>query len=252
VRERDAEHFEKVAGRLHALEFPVLIRPAVPYGAPPTAELIAWAVEVYVFCFLAHIRQLMESYALLVRHMHWPTTFFVGRGLFELAGHATLVLQKVRDALKTNDYAVAWEVLDAANMGNRHMRERNVKTADDVEWPAPFRVRKGVRALNATFPEDARAADEAEVMYSHLSEFCHPNMGAFSQYCEFEQRGETSLVRMRRSPEDVGAISEARIAVTLGLLAAVELLSIYGRHADLAARVQAAWDEFNDTSRGEN
>jgi hypothetical protein len=39
--------------------------------------------------------------------MHWPTTFFVGRELFELAGHATLVLSKVRTALKANDFTAA-------------------------------------------------------------------------------------------------------------------------------------------------
>jgi hypothetical protein len=53
MRESNATQFEKCAGRLHALEFPVLIRPAVPYESPATAELIAWAIEVYVFCFLA-------------------------------------------------------------------------------------------------------------------------------------------------------------------------------------------------------
>jgi hypothetical protein len=86
MRESDATLLEKCATRLHALELPVLVRPAVPYGSPVTNELVAWAIDVYVFCFVAHFRQLIESYALLLRHMHWPTTFFVGRGLFEPAG----------------------------------------------------------------------------------------------------------------------------------------------------------------------
>src|SRR5437879_13102898 len=98
--EGDATQFEKCAASLHAIEFPVLVRPAVPYGSPITAELVAWAIDVYAFCFIAHFRQLIESYALLLRQMHWPTTFFVGRGLFEVAGHAMLVLRKAPADLK--------------------------------------------------------------------------------------------------------------------------------------------------------
>ena len=59
MRESDATRFEKCAGRLHALELPVLV--AVPYGSPVTAELVAWAIDVYAFCFVAHFRQLIES-----------------------------------------------------------------------------------------------------------------------------------------------------------------------------------------------
>jgi hypothetical protein len=253
MHDDDAAQFERCAGRLHALEFPVLIRPAVPYGSPATADLIAWAIEVYVFCFLAHLRQLVESYALLLRHMHWPTTFFVGRGLFELSGHAMLVLRKVRAALKTDDFAAAWDVLDAANMGNREMRERGVRTGAGTDWRLPFNVMDGVRAAGALLPGDSRATREAEAieMYDYLCEFCHPNMGAFTQYCVFEERGDTNFMRLRTSPDDVIAISEARIALTLGLHAAIELLGIYSRRGDLAARLQAILDEFTTRSRDE-
>jgi hypothetical protein len=254
VRERDAEHFEKLAGRLHALEFPVLIRPMVPYGAPPTVELIAWAIEVYVFCFLAHIRQLVESYALLLRHMHWPTTFFVGRGLFEVAGHAMLVLRKVRAALKSNDYAAGWDVFAAAIMGNREMLDSGVKTSAGTDWQEPFHVNDDVRALAAVLPGESRKDREAEVllMYSFLCEFCHPNMGAVTQYCVFDESGDINSMRLRPSPDDRIAMDETRFAVTAGLYAAIELLRLYGRHEALVARVEAAWDEFNDSSCEEN
>jgi hypothetical protein len=246
MRENDATQFDKCAAKLHALEFPVLVRPAVPFGSPVTAELVAWAIDVYVFCFVAHFRQLIESYALLLRHMHWPTTFFVGRGLFELAGHAMLVIHKVRAALKANDLTTAWSVLDAANMGNREMHRRGVKTSADTEWREPLHVMDDVRAAGALLPGDARATREAEAveMYDYLCEFCHPNMGAFMQYCVFEERGGTTLMRLRPSPGDVIAIHEARIAVTLGLNGAAELLRIYDRHDDLATRLRAACDDF--------
>jgi hypothetical protein len=251
MRESDITQFEKCAGRLHALDFPVLIRPAVPYGCPATPELVAWAIEVYVFCFVAHFRQLVESYALLLRHMHWPTTFFVGRGLFELAGHAMLVVQKVRAALKANDFDEALRVLGAASMGNRAMLKSGAKTADGKEWRQPLNVMDDVRAAGALLPGDSRAAREAEAiqMYDHLCEFCHPNMGAFMQYCGFEERGATTLMRLHASPDDQIAVDAARIAVGLGLHAASELLGIYDRHGDIRARLRAACDDFMTRTR---
>ena len=47
----------RVTTRLYAVEYPVLRRPEVPYGVPPTTELIAWAIDVYTFTLTAHVRQ---------------------------------------------------------------------------------------------------------------------------------------------------------------------------------------------------
>jgi hypothetical protein len=116
------------------------------------------------------------------------------------------VLTKVRAALKANDFTAAWDVLDAANMGNREMRKRGVETSAGTEWREPLHVMDDVRAAGALLSGDSRATREAEAteMYDHLCEFCHPNMGAFMQYCVFEERGGTTLMRLRSSADNVG------------------------------------------------
>jgi len=93
------------------------------------------------------------------------------------------VIHKVRAALKANDLTTSWSVLDAANMGNREMQRRGVKTSADTEWREPLHVMDDVRAAGALLPGDSRATREAEAveMYDYLCEFCHPNMGAFMQ-----------------------------------------------------------------------
>jgi len=192
------------------------------------------------------VRQLIESYALLLRNGHRPTTFFVGRGLFELAGHATLVARKVREALTRDDFKAAWMVLEAANMGNQEMRNRGMKTSDGKDWALPIHVMDDVRAVGEFMTGESRKEREvkAEELYDVLAEFCHPNMGAFMQYCIFEERPEGFYMRLRYSPDDYVAIPEVRIAITLALHTAKTLLGVYGRHPQIEAGIDAAAADF--------
>jgi hypothetical protein len=241
-----AEALDACARRLHALTFPVLIAPRQPMEDIPTAEHVEWAVHVYIWCLVAHARQLIESYALLLRLGHRPTTFFVGRGLFELAGHATLVAREVREAVGRGDFKTAWTWLEAANMGNREMCERGIKTTDGKDWTEPIHVMDDVRAIG-DFLSGSRKEREAQALelYDVLAEFCHPNMGAFMQYCQFEDRAEGIYMRLRYSPADYVAIPEVSIAISLALHAATTLLGIHGRHPTLSTAIAAAADEFN-------
>src|SRR5713101_2017535 len=90
---------DRLVTRLYALEYPVLRRPLVPFGAPPTAELIAWAIDIYAFSLTVHVRHLLESFCLLTKSKHSPTTFLVARALLEVAGQAAHVLRKVRASI---------------------------------------------------------------------------------------------------------------------------------------------------------
>jgi len=81
-------------------------------------------------------------------------------------------------------------------------------------------------------------------MYAFLCEFCHPNIGAFWQYASLEERGERNYMRVLWSPEEHPPLNEAAIAVVVALATAGELLAIYGRHLEIAVRVNAAREEL--------
>jgi hypothetical protein len=241
---------EVCATRLHALSFPVLERPAGRRGEPRTHELIAWAVDVYVFCLLAHVRQLVESFTLLVRNAHWPTTFFVGRALFEVAGHARHVLGKLHAALHADDLDAAWALLSSATMG-RDTRSRTVRECGR-DWAPTIHVMDDVRGLADVLPGTSRDERErkAEDMYAHLCEFCHPNMAAFVQYGALEERGNRNYMRVLWSPDERPPLNETALAVIVALVAASELLAIYDRHPELAGRVKAAREELMAAREG--
>lgn len=198
-----------------------------------------------MFCFLAHVRQLVESFALLVRNAHWPTTFYVGRALVEVAGHARYVLKKLRAALQDDALDAAWTLLDSAQMG-RDTRNRQVVTGSGKPWPQTIHVLNDVRALGDLLPGESRDAREREALelYAHFCEFCHPNMAAFVQYAHLEERGERAYMRLRWSPDEHPPVNEVSIAVIIALVTAAELLEIYRQHPEMVTRINAAREEF--------
>lgn len=240
----DIVPFEDCVSRLYALSFPALKRP--PACHEMSLDEVAWATDVYTFCLLAHLRQLLESFALLVRQGHAPTTFFVGRALFELAGQAMHVANGLRSALGAGDNRAAWDLLHSATMGSRTMRERGLSGADGAAWAAPVHVMDAVRAFAEFFPGATRREREreAEEMYGHLCEFCHPNVGALTQYGLFEERGGRAFFFLRWSPDGKPPVNEVAIATATALVGATELLGMFGNQPTIAAQVVRAREAF--------
>src|SRR5258708_31712625 len=54
-----AEHLKKI-------KFPQLVRPALGPDAPPTIELIQWAIQAYSFPWIRHINALINGIVLLI------------------------------------------------------------------------------------------------------------------------------------------------------------------------------------------
>lgn len=247
-----AHPFENLARRLYALEYPVLTGPGTPVGEDPGEDHIRWAVHVYVLCVVGHLRQLAESFGLLLRHGHRPTTFLVGRALFELAGHASLVAESVQRSLNEREYGAALKTLEAANMGNREMRESGQTTGDGREWVAPLHVMDDVRALSRWTGPGTRKEQtlRAERMYAGLAEFCHPNMAAFMQYAGFEQVAGVTRFRLQYAPHKHVARAEAGIAVITALVAINSLLGNFNAYPELAETLTDLREAFTREYNG--
>jgi hypothetical protein len=214
--------------------------------------LIAWAIDVYTFTLTAHVRQLLESFCLLVRSRHSPTTFLVARALIEVSGHAVHVLRKLRAALDADDFPAAWKLLRAATFGSRTFHERGVSPeGETTPWPAPVNVMDDVRALAEWMPEETRREREksAEDMYGHLSEFCHPNIGAFNQYFRFEERGDDVFMSIDPVPNAEPHDHAVVISLATALATANGLLGLYSHHPGITAHFRSILDSLVEAGR---
>jgi len=202
VEHNDEARLNAVLAGLEEVRFPCLDRPAVPYGAPPTQELIEWAMRFYASVLLSHVRQLLRTFLLAVREGQKPSAFVLGRAIFELGAHATLVYMTFEKRRGAQDFEGMWKLFDRATMGNLEMRQRGELTPVGEEWLAPFHVNDAIRALDAFFAKTGRDDKAAQVMYDALSEHSHPNQGAFSQYYCFEESPKGTCVVFLTLRED--------------------------------------------------
>lgn len=76
-----AEHLKKIT-------FPQLVRPALGPDAPPTIELIQWAVQVYCFPWIRHISALLNGIVLLIDSDNKTAVRIIGRSSFEFCARA--------------------------------------------------------------------------------------------------------------------------------------------------------------------
>jgi hypothetical protein len=170
---------------LQAIKIPDLIRPAVAHDAPPTEELIAWAVHVYFYSALCQFREILRATLLLVDAHVVAAVFFCCRGLFELAAHAYYVQKHLLQHLKAGDLKSAWKFLFEINLGSRDMREKQKAEGKEPDYPEGPHIAKVMACFNEYFP-DGHKIKQATETYSSLSEFSHPNCFAFINHFEWE------------------------------------------------------------------
>jgi len=109
----------KVASqRLDQVSLPVL----VAQGAGLSAE-VAFKGRMHAVALIAHARELLGSFILLVEHARWPASTAVARCLFELAASGFYFLHKLKPALETADYDEALRVVNLAMSSSRLMNK---------------------------------------------------------------------------------------------------------------------------------
>lgn len=171
--------------KLDAIAMPELVRPAVPPDAPPTDELVAWAIRVYFYSALCQFREILRATLLLSNHDLVSAVFPCCRLLLELAAHAYYVKKHVQQHLKAKDLKLSWDFLFEVNLGSRDMRERQKMQGGQPPYPEGPHIAKVMACFNEYFP-DGHKEKQATETYSSLSEFCHPNCAAFINHFEWE------------------------------------------------------------------
>lgn len=182
---RDTDELTLALQRLDAVTIPELVRPPVPHDAPPTDELVVWAVKVYFYSALCQFRELLRATLLLVDAGQVSAVFFCCRGLFELAAHAYYVKKHVLQHVKAKNLELAWKFLFEINLGSRDMREKQKARGDEPDYPEGPHIAKVIACFNECFPNGHHEKQATET-YSSLSEFSHPNCFAFISHFEWE------------------------------------------------------------------
>ena len=221
---------------LGSIAFPDLVRPAVLPNAPPTPELVDWAVRVYCFSVLSHFKELLRSVLLLVEVGHIPAAFIVSRSLFEIGAQAYYVKKHVDQYLNSGDLVAAWQFLFEINLGSRYMREEHGGKAEEA-FPEPRDIAKVMRCFDEYFN-----IGEAATTYSFLSEFSHPNSAAFMHYFDWkaDSSGETKITFVPPSSEKLAmALPAVAIALAALLHCGMDLLNRIG-DTKVAARLDVA------------
>jgi hypothetical protein len=205
----------RLSGELSKLNFPNLLRPQPTSEGVVTLDLIYWAVRFYVYSVLSHFREMIRSFLFLGDDDYVPAAFVILRCLFEIGAQTYYVHKHLIQFLNASDLWSAWNFLYEINMGSLYIRTGK----NGTDYPRPRHIGKVVRS----FDEWGHATD-----YKFLSEFAHPNMGAFSQYYQFVKRDseEIEICFSRNFSDDAFPDMSKEFVTTLHFC--LELLNLTG------------------------
>lgn len=174
-----------IVQKLKGLTLPTLFCPERPTPEFGQRELLNWGVTVYCYSWLREIDSLTNAVVLLTETHNDVAPVVIARSIYEFCAHAYYVKKHLKQHLDTGDVKAAWDFIFPISTGSRYMKERFPEESE--MFPTSVHIGKVIRCFSEVIPEDVRDS------YSYLSEFCHPNMLAFSQHYLFEGR-ETHFV----------------------------------------------------------
>ena len=205
-----------IAARMKQFTFSNLKRPPVPAKAPATPELVNWGAQVYCYSWMRHFSTLVNGIATLKDAGNTPSSRIVARSVFELGAHAYYVKKHLKQHIDAGNFSAAWEFLTPIGVGSRYINEQHPEESE--MFPSPPHISKAINCFGERMPEDAQEG------YSFLSEFCHPNVLAFSQYYEWTNPQTVAFVD---DHEPLAGIFGPTAAASIeGLLAIEELLRL--------------------------
>jgi len=147
------------------------------------AAYIRWAITLYVYSVVAHIRTVLRGLIVLADAGNIPTGMVVCRHVFEWAAQVCYMNENLQKHTAAKDWDTARDLLNQAMIGNRWVKEyghkydpAHVKAA----VPNTIRLKKALASYEAHV--EKVFGGDAKDDYAHLSEHSHPNSACFQQY----------------------------------------------------------------------
>jgi len=202
------------ADHLKKITFPQLMRP-VRGGpnAPPTVELIQWAIRAYCFPWVRHINALINGIVVLIDSDYKAAVRILGRSSFEFCAHAYYVKKHLKQHLDRKDLDAGWRFLLPIGTGSRYISEFHSTPKESELFPVGPHISKAINCFKEATPK------ELEDNYSYLSEFCHRNMMSFSQHYRWTTPYNIEFV----DQVEFGAFGAIAGSTIQGLMAVQEL-----------------------------
>lgn len=213
--ETDSARLLRIAeGSLEGIKFPPLVRPNVPFDSAPTKGLVDWTIQLYSFSFLSQFRALLRGVIPLIETRNIPTLRIIVRALFELGAHSYHVKKHVKQHLNANNLEAAWDFM--IPVGTSGLSTISPYPQESQLFPSSAHIGEVINCFNEITEGDAA------IIYSLLSEFCHPDMAALKQH--FQWAG-SQLVTFD-VPEGNTALPLGASATLAALNAVSELLEL--------------------------
>jgi len=162
--------YSEVYSRIKDICFPCLVQPNTINNS---AEYVCWALQVYCYSLVAHMREVLGGVEQL-ESAHPFLVCLLVRNLHEWTAQAGYMSERLVPMVKEHNFHSAWELLEQALTGNRWMNQ-------EASDPQPIRVDKAIKVYQE-LSEDSFGSDDALDQYRFLCELSHPNGIALIQY----------------------------------------------------------------------
>jgi hypothetical protein len=170
---------------LREIALPTLTRPPVAFDHP-NEELALFAVRVYSYSLIAHIRTILAGLIVLEEAGNIPSARILCRHVFEWTAHAAYVAENLSNHVKENQWPDSFDVVSKFDRANSWIKKHGEQPgAHPIQLEAPDAVRlKHWIAAYERFRVGEYGSATVNEVYGYLSEHAHPSGACFLQYRE--------------------------------------------------------------------
>jgi hypothetical protein len=184
----ESTHWKIIEEGLRGISLPPLIPTALGPEDAPAEALARWAMMMYAYSSIAHVRKILAGLVVLADAGNTPAADVICRHVFEWAASACYVEQKIGQYFKEQKWKPASDLLCQISGGNLWLRNHGHKydaLPMQLEAPNPIRIGKLVEVYEK-YQADQLGEGDAKDAYGFLSEHSHPNGACLRQYQEIE------------------------------------------------------------------
>ncbi len=170
---------------LHGLVLPSVTRPPVPFDNPDE-ELALFAIRVYAYSLIAHLRTILAGVVVLEKAGNTPSAKVLCRHVFEWTAHAAYITENLSNHVKDCQWPDAFDVVSKFDRANSWIKKHGKPHgAHPIQLDAPDAVRlKHWIAAYERFRVGEYGSATVDEAYGYLSEHAHPSGLCFLQYRE--------------------------------------------------------------------
>jgi hypothetical protein len=176
-----------VEEELRGVPLSPVIRPPVDFNEP-NEELAVFAMRLYAYSSIAHIRTILGGLVVLDDAGNTPSAELLCRHVFEWNAHASYMVSNLEPHVKQGRWVAAFQVVSNFNGANSWIRQHGGKYGAiqiQLEAPDAVRLKHWINAYEKFRTEEYGTATVKDG-YGYPSEHSHPSAACFLQYRDIQ------------------------------------------------------------------